>query len=133
MNGGILTSVLLLLLLLPNAAHNSNANLFGSVGDDKQLLIWDVTDRGESPVISVPQASTESINAIAFSPHSEFMLATAGNDSCVTLWDMRNMSQKMHQLAGHQDADVYQVPTVISNGHVQLPEHSHLVFCGYCA
>jgi histone-binding protein RBBP4 len=82
--------------------------MFGSVGDDKQLLIWDINDKSDAPVISVPQASTESINAIAFSPNSEFLLATGGNDMCVTLWDLRNMSQKMHVMEGHQ-ADVYQV------------------------
>jgi WD40 repeat protein len=119
------TAVLLLLLLLPlllllllnQRAHNSNANMFGSVGDDKQLLIWDINDKSESPVISVPQASTENINAIAFSPNSEFLLATGGNDMCVTLWDLRNMSQKMHVMEGHQ-GDVYQV----YNKHLQLLE-----------
>ncbi|KAG5192291.1 WD40-repeat-containing domain protein [Tribonema minus] len=90
------------------AWHCSKPTLFGSVGDDKQLLIWDLDEAKDAPVFAVPNAHEREINCLAFAPHSEFLLATGSNDRTVALWDMRNLSQKLHSLEGHR-GDVFQV------------------------
>lgn len=33
------------------AWHNHNAHVFGSVGDDKQLIVWDTRQHGESHLL----------------------------------------------------------------------------------
>jgi histone-binding protein RBBP4 len=91
------------------AWHASKPTMFGSVGDDSQLLIWDLEAASPSPVFAVPSAHGGSeVNALAFAPHSEFLLATGGSDHAVRLWDLRNMSQCLHTMEGHR-GDVFQV------------------------
>jgi WD40 repeat protein len=38
------------------AWHNRNANLFGSVGYDGSLMIWDLGVKGDNPAFQVPKA-----------------------------------------------------------------------------
>lgn len=83
-------------------------HIFGSVGDDAQLLIWDSRGPPDQPMKRVEKAHSSDINCIAFNPFSDFLLATGSSDSTVALWDMRNMSQKMHTFEGHKNG-VYQV------------------------
>lgn len=47
---------------------------------------------------------TDAINALAFNPASEFVLATASADKTIAIWDLRNLSTKLYSLEGHQDA-----------------------------
>jgi histone-binding protein RBBP4 len=45
---------------------------------------------------------------LSFNPFNEFLLATGGSDNVVSLWDMRNLKQKLNTFEGHQNG-VYQV------------------------
>ena len=88
--------------------HNHNENLFGSVGDDKQLLIWDLRQAPETTSSAVTDAHSADINCLSFNKSDPFLLATGSSDSTVKLWDMRNMKDALHVLEGHQQ-DVYQL------------------------
>lgn len=85
-----------------------HAHVFGSVGDDKQLLIWDARDSSSEPMKKVENAHTSDINCLSFNPSNEFLLATGSTDSTVALWDLRNMSQRIHSFEGHKGG-IYQV------------------------
>jgi histone-binding protein RBBP4 len=58
------------------AWSHHHAHVFGSVGDDMQLLIWDVRDGGTDPSKRVEEAHRSDINCVAFNPLNEFLLAT---------------------------------------------------------
>ncbi|KAF0724773.1 hypothetical protein AaE_009761 [Aphanomyces astaci] len=90
------------------AWHMHHQKLFGSVGDDKKLLIWDMRLKSfDKPLTSV-NAHDAPVNSLSFSPFSEYLLATGSSDKTVNLWDMRNLSSKLHTFAGHSE-EVYQV------------------------
>ncbi|KAG9296065.1 hypothetical protein G9A89_011917 [Geosiphon pyriformis] len=90
------------------AWHNLDPNIFGSVGDDQKLLIWDTrTESNEKPVHTIHAHESE-INTLAFNPRSEFVLATGAGDKNVNLWDLRNPKLKLHSLQNHE-AEVIQV------------------------
>jgi len=82
------------------AWHLHHDSYFGSVGDDKKLLIWDT--REGKPRHAV-QAHTAEVNCLSFNPHSEFILATGSADCTVALWDLRMLKNKMHSLDSHRD------------------------------
>jgi len=89
--------------------HHRDANLIGSVGDDKSIRIWDV--RKNNPMESthcIQNAHEQDINSIAFNPVNEFLLATGSSDKTVALWDMRNLKCRIQTLRGHTD-QVYNV------------------------
>lgn len=88
------------------AWHSMHASLFGSVGDDKKLLLWDTRQAGR-PNFSV-DAHVMEVNCLAFNPFSEFVLATGSADKTVALWDMRNLKLKLHSFESHTD-DVLQI------------------------
>lgn len=88
--------------------HKHHPHLFGSVGDDSKLLIWDSRNSSNSPAHEALQAHNGDINCLSFNPFSEFLLATGGSDKVVNLWDIRNLSTKVHSFEGH-NAGVYQV------------------------
>eukprot|EP01112_Ceratiomyxa_fruticulosa_P011726 TRINITY_DN3206_c0_g1_i1.p1 TRINITY_DN3206_c0_g1~~TRINITY_DN3206_c0_g1_i1.p1 ORF type:complete len:427 (-),score=104.55 TRINITY_DN3206_c0_g1_i1:103-1383(-) len=88
------------------AWHFHHGSYFGSVGDDKRLLIWDT--RNERPAQIVDNAHSLEINCLHFNPSSEFLLVTGSADKTVALWDMRNLKSRLHTFAGHTD-EVFQV------------------------
>ena len=88
--------------------HQHNEQLFGSVGDDQQLLIWDVREPADVTSSAVPEAHSKDINCLSFSPYDPFLLATGSSDSTVKLWDMRNLKDSLHVLSGHTK-EVFQV------------------------
>ena len=90
------------------AFHLHHANLFGSVGDDAKLMIWDRRDGKYDKAKHVVDAHAKEINCVAFNPFSEYILATGSADKTVALWDMRSLKTKLHSLEGHSD-EVYQV------------------------
>jgi histone-binding protein RBBP4 len=53
------------------------------------------------PLIKVDNAHRSEINCLSFNPTNEFLLATGGSDEEVNLWDLRNMSKKIHTFNGH--------------------------------
>jgi len=87
--------------------HKTQATVFGSVGDDGKLLLWD-TREGLTPVYSVEAAHESDVNCISFHPSNEFLLVTGSTDRTASLWDLRSIKQKLHSFQSHTDG-VYQV------------------------
>ncbi|GLT30750.1 hypothetical protein SLA2020_055390 [Shorea laevis] len=84
--------------------HLNNENIFGSAGDDCQLMIRD------GNFLRDPQRSAEMlvINYLSFNPHNGWVLATASSDSTVGLFDMRKLTAPLHVLSSH-NGEVFQV------------------------
>ncbi|XP_057511450.1 WD-40 repeat-containing protein MSI2-like [Actinidia eriantha] len=85
--------------------HLKDENLFGSVGDDCYLMIWDL--RTNKPQHSV-QAHEKEVNYISFNPYNEWVLATASSDTTVGLFDIRKLTSPLHVLSSHTE-EVFQV------------------------
>ena len=83
------------------AWHKLHNKLFGSVGDDKKLMLWDTRSNGQ-PSFNV-DAHTAEVNCISFSPYCEFSLLTGSADRTVALWDIRSMKEKRHSFKSHKD------------------------------
>eukprot|EP00803_Ostreobium_quekettii_P008693 evm.model.scf_442.1 EVM.evm.TU.scf_442.1 scf_442:856-5839(+) len=94
------------------AWHNQYNYLFGSCGDDKNVMLWDLRQR-KSLHQSI-QAHPAEVNSLAFCPNSEWILATASADKTIGLHDIRNFSQRLHTLEGHSD-EVFQVGWSFTN------------------
>jgi histone-binding protein RBBP4 len=90
------------------AFHLHHSNLFGSVGDDAKLMIWDTREARYDKAKYVVDAHAKEINCLAFNPFSEYIVATGSADKTVALWDMRHLKTKLHSLEGHSE-EVYQV------------------------
>lgn len=74
--------------------HKMDANMVGSVGDDRIVCLWDVRKgSNDKPVHLVEKAHGGDVNCIEFHPTKEFMFATGGSDEVVKLWDMRNLKR----------------------------------------
>lgn len=85
--------------------HPFSKHWIGSVSDDLTLQIIDVR-RAETNKAAVVarHGHQDAINALAFNPRSEFIIATASADKTIGIWDIRNLKQKIHTLQGHNDA-----------------------------
>jgi histone-binding protein RBBP4 len=94
--------------------HGEHPHIFGSVGDDKSLRVWDSRELGAGGGVGAaaadasPKAVTErahagSVMAIAFHPTKDFLLATGGTDKVVRLWDLRAMAKPTHTMVSHVD------------------------------
>lgn len=90
------------------AWHCHHADIFGSVGDDKQLILWDTRKPPQSGVMVAAEAHTGEVNCLAFNPFNPHILATGAADKTVALHDWRNLSQRLHVFEGHQD-EVFQI------------------------
>lgn len=88
------------------AWHQHNPNLFGSVGDDAHVMLWD--PRKDAVMHTITNAHEEDINCIAFNPFSEYLFATGSSDNTVALWDLRKMDSKLHSFTGHTSG-IYQI------------------------
>ncbi|KVH96528.1 G-protein beta WD-40 repeat-containing protein [Cynara cardunculus var. scolymus] len=85
--------------------HLKNDSLFGSVGDDCKLMIWDLrTNKHEQSVV----VHEKEVNYLSFNPHNEWVLATASSDTTVGLFDMRKLTSPLHVLSSHTE-EVFQV------------------------
>ncbi|KAI3438030.1 hypothetical protein D9Q98_000473 [Chlorella vulgaris] len=90
------------------AWHPRHGDLFGSVGDDKKLIIWDLRKPQPAAQDKEVEAHTAEVNCLAFNPFNEYVVATGSADKTVALWDMRNMTSKLHLFERH-DEEVFQV------------------------
>lgn len=76
--------------------HLKNEFLFGSVGDDCKLMIWDLrTNKHQQSVV----VHEKEVNYLSFNPYNEWVLATASSDTTVGLFDMRKLTSPLHVLS----------------------------------
>ncbi|KAM7534730.1 hypothetical protein Aperf_G00000115908 [Anoplocephala perfoliata] len=107
------------------AWHPLHESIFGSVADDKRLMIWDTRSCGSSSSASSTTSSMAStataskpchtvdahlaeVNCLSFNPFSEYILATGSADRTVALWDLRALHMKLHSFESHRD-EIFQV------------------------
>ena len=84
------------------AWHRLHPELFGTVGDDCKLHIWDCRNSNRKPQITVA-AHSKDVLSLDFNPFNEYLLATSSADNTTALWDLRNLSVKQHSLEQHKD------------------------------
>jgi WD40 repeat protein len=82
------------------AWHKTDPFVFGSVGDDKKLKIWDT--RQSKSVFSV-ECHTEEALCLDFSPFNSNLLLTGSVDKTVAMWDRRNLKASTHIFKQHQE------------------------------
>ncbi|MCQ6513220.1 hypothetical protein NPN18_25985, partial [Vibrio parahaemolyticus] len=76
-----------------------------SVSDDQTLQIVDLRQSDNSTASLIARGGHhDAINALAFNPTSEVLVATASADKTIGIWDLRNVKAKVHTLEGHNDA-----------------------------
>lgn len=80
--------------------HKHNSYLFGSVGNDSNILLYDLRD-GQAKTQKIPKAHAGDVHCIAFNGNNEHLFATGGADNVVNLWDIRKMGDKLHAFEGH--------------------------------
>lgn len=83
--------------------NNQINGVFASCGDDRKMMIWDL--RQSQPTSSV-EAHVQEVNSVEFNPFNEYLLLTASNDKTCALWDLRNLSKKIHNFKHHKN-DVF--------------------------
>lgn len=91
------------------AWHLLHDSIFGSVGDDKKLMLWDTRAVANATKPSqIIDAHSAEVNCLSFNPYSEYILATGSADKTVALWDLRNTKMKLHSFESHKD-EIFQV------------------------
>lgn len=96
------------------AWNKKEENVFASVDDDGMLFVWDL--RLPKPSMLTKAHSSES-NSVDFCHSAQFLLATGSLDSSVNLFDLRNLSNCLHTIYGHEDR-VVQVSFDPHHGHI---------------
>ncbi|KAL9690076.1 hypothetical protein QQ045_010469 [Rhodiola kirilowii] len=82
--------------------------LFGSVGDDRLLLLWDLRSSTANKPASSVLAHDSEVNCLSFNPFNEWVVATGSTDKTVKLFDLRNLSKALHVFDSHKE-EVFQV------------------------
>ena len=90
------------------AWHPRDVNFFGSVGDDKKMILWDMRKPADDAIHLQVEAHDAEVNCISFNPFNQHIVATGSADKTVALWDVRNLSKKLHVFDSHQE-EVFQV------------------------
>ncbi|RDX51929.1 histone acetyltransferase type B subunit 2 [Lentinus brumalis] len=83
--------------------HATEDYTFASVGDDKQLIIWDTRD-ATKPAAQV-QAHDREILAVSFTPNVDFphLILTGSADKTIQLRDRRKLNDIVHVFEAHTD------------------------------
>jgi histone-binding protein RBBP4 len=82
--------------------HKKQPAIFGSVDDDKKVMIWDTRKENKMPAFEIDAHKAE-IFCIDFNPLNEFLFATGSSDKTACIWDLKNLSQPLATLSFHQD------------------------------
>jgi len=83
--------------------HATQDNTFASVGDDKQLMIWDTRSPDRTKPRQQVEAHDKEILAVAFSPSNEYLILTGSSDKSIALWDTRVFPKPLHTFHYHTD------------------------------
>lgn len=90
------------------AWHQRHEYLFGSVGEDQHLHIWDL----RSPSVAKPSqtvvAHESEVNCLSFNHFNEWVVLTGSSDQTVKLFDLRRLSTAVHTFKSHIE-EIYQV------------------------
>ncbi|KAI5116430.1 hypothetical protein M0805_000209 [Coniferiporia weirii] len=81
--------------------HATEEYTFASVGDDKQLMIWD-TREPKTPHSTV-QAHDKEILSVAWGLANDNLIVTGGADNQIALFDRRNDVRRLHTFESHTD------------------------------
>ena len=86
--------------------HPFHKSLIGTVSDDLTLQLLDTRQASNDKAAQVSGSDQHkgAINALAFSPSVEEVVATGSEDHTIAIWDMRNLRTKVHALEGHRDS-----------------------------
>ncbi|PWZ56571.1 hypothetical protein Zm00014a_031834 [Zea mays] len=90
------------------AWHLRHEYLFGSVGDDYHLLIWDLRSPAPTKPVQSVVAHQGEVNCLAFHPFNEWVVATGSTDKTVKLFDLRKIDTSLHTFDCHKE-EVFQV------------------------
>ena len=85
--------------------HPLHTSLIGTVSDDITLQIIDVREADTTRAAASSEGQhRDAINALAFNPAAETILATGSADKSIGLWDLRNLKTRLHTLESHADS-----------------------------
>ncbi|CAF4590456.1 unnamed protein product [Rotaria sp. Silwood1] len=90
------------------AWHLFHKTLFGFVGDDRKLTIWNTCSSHYTKSSHVADAHSAEVNCLSFNSFSEYIRATVSADKTVALWDLRNLMLKLHTFESHKN-EIFQV------------------------
>ncbi|KAH3687652.1 hypothetical protein WICPIJ_001369 [Wickerhamomyces pijperi] len=69
----------------------SHDSMFGSVGEDNQLKIYDTRQQTNDPIIKTPQTEHQGgINTLSINYQNSLCVATGDSEGTVNIWDIRN-------------------------------------------
>lgn len=88
-----------------NAFHE---NIFASVADDCQLMLWDTRTTTGRPTVAAASGHEQGVLCVAHNPFSPYLIATGSSDKTIGLFDVRNLSSRLHVFTGHSN-EVYQI------------------------
>ncbi len=80
--------------------HRFDPNRFATCGDDRKLILWDLNQ--EKPTHNI-EAHSQEINSVEFNPFNEFLIISSSNDKTIALWDIRNLTTKIHVFEHHRN------------------------------
>jgi histone-binding protein RBBP4 len=83
--------------------HPVHKSMLGTVSDDLTLQIVDTRAAETTKSAMSAIGHSDAVNAIAFAPASDYIVATGSADKTIGIWDLRNLKSTMHVLEGHQD------------------------------
>lgn len=85
--------------------HYTQDDIFASGGDDGRMKLWDLRVPPADPPKSllVSGGAPSDTNAVAFSPHSEYLIATGSGDHVVRIFDIRSFKENVHEMISHSD------------------------------
>lgn len=89
-------------------AFNAYGNLMASIADkdaDKNIILWDVTNRAAPVKLAVLDGHTRTVKSIAFSPINNNFLVSASADKTIILWDVSDSKSpvKINIISEHSD------------------------------
>ena len=84
--------------------HPFIKSVFATCSSDGNFQIWDSRSKNKCKSSSDVIAHTEDVSSLTFSGFDESLMITGSKDRTLALWDLRNLSVKVHSLTGHANA-----------------------------